>query len=72
MINTDELEGAINTWRTHEKAEKETREILVDLCLEYLRNHTMVELEQRMQVKRTTLYYMLYGKAGKGRNGQVA
>ena len=59
-METQSVEEALKHW-------KESRTHFIALCLIYLANdeHTMTELSLITGIKRTTLYYMLFGKEGR-------
>jgi len=76
MLSDDpEIRELLERWRESESNFQEVNDELIILLLEKLHNkeYNMMELSALIGVKRTTLYYWLYGREGKnGRQQQQA
>lgn len=67
----DELKEACDNWRNSENGSKEAKDVLVALLIEKLRDYNITQLAVMTGIKRTTLYYMMFGREGKdGRSQQ--
>ncbi len=66
MDEHEELERAVHRWRISESNHRENQEELVHLLRQKLNQFNMTELALLTNIKRTTLYYMMYKKSGKG------
>lgn len=60
-----ELKEATEHWKNSESNQKEYREKLVMLLTSKLDRYNLTELSTMTGIKRTTLYYMIWGKRGK-------
>lgn len=68
-MSTDDgaVKGAADNWRTNKSNFRESQDELVSILKERLRNNNtnLKKLAEVTGIKRTTLYYMLWGKEGK-------
>lgn len=60
-----ELKEAVEHWKNSETNEKEYREKLALLLASKLNKYKLTELANITGIKRTTLYYIIWGKSGK-------
>jgi transcriptional regulator of acetoin/glycerol metabolism len=64
-MSTDDVREALDHWRTTEINHREAREELIELLIVKLDKQTITELAAETGIRRTTLYYMIFGKGGK-------
>ena len=62
----DDLKGAVERWQTDENSEKLSRRQLVEALTIGLEKYSITELAEITGINRSTIYYMLYGRSGKG------
>ncbi len=67
MDELEEIRERVENWKNGELTEKELRDELIETIRTQLRIYNMTELSELTGIKRTTLYYMLYGRSGKNR-----
>lgn len=60
-----ELKEATEHWKNSENNQRALREKLVGLLVSKLDKYNLTELSGMTGIKRTTLYYMIWGKGGK-------
>ncbi len=66
MTDNSDLKGAIDRWQIDKNNLRTSTDHLIDLLVEYLEDHTFTELADLTGIKRSNIYYMIYGKSGKG------
>lgn len=67
MDDLEDIRERVENWKNGESNEKELREELIETIRIQLQIFNMTELSELTGIKRTTLYYMLYGRGGKNR-----
>jgi len=67
MNELEMIKERAENWKNSGYNERELREELIEYIRELLHNYNMTELSELTGIKRTTLYYMLYGRSGKNR-----
>jgi hypothetical protein len=60
-----ELGEAVDRWRLSETDQHRNRVELISLLILALEKYNLTDLSEMTGIKRTTLYYMIYGKDGK-------
>lgn len=62
MDNLEEAaQIAANRWKSREEAKEDIRKY----ALELLKTMSMTEVSRKLEIHRTSLYYLLYGRNGK-------
>ena len=66
MDSYDDLKGAVERWQNNENIERISRQQLVEALTIGLEDYTVTQLSEITGINRSTIYYMLYGRSGKG------
>lgn len=67
MDDERELREAVENWKTSKSHEEYNRENLSAVLRSKINKYKLTELSDVTGIKRTTLYYMIWGKSGKRR-----
>lgn len=73
MPGEEEIKEAVELWKNSEENEKKHRQNASEVLRtqKAKHNYTMVQLSDIAEIKRTTLYYVMWGKDGKQRPESV-